>query len=195
MERAAFVLVRVCVIMVTLDVAHPVRVIFSALVLPTRLDRRLVDGTAWACPTPVFRAGHAAGRALICKPPTYVVRRSMRCLADATGKDGDADNGEEEKGDGRDDAGDNVNSEGSEKSDKSGTDWDSSWNEFNKTREGGVFNLPDETGVPADVRDERVERLTNAWSNENGFLVGIAVIALIALFYVYVFATGGISSQ
>lgn len=74
-------------------------------------------------------------------------------------------------------------------------DWDASWSQFSKKRTGGVFELPpDEAPNPTlGASDERVEKLTWAWSNENGFLIGIAVILLIALFYFYVYETGGIS--
>lgn len=74
-------------------------------------------------------------------------------------------------------------------------DWDASWTEFSKKRTGGVFELSgeDDTDAVAEVVDKRVENLTNAWSSENGFLVGIAVILLIVVFYVYVYETGGIS--
>lgn len=76
-------------------------------------------------------------------------------------------------------------------------DWDSSWKDFKETTNsgGGVFELPPETfeEKQTDFEGERVEKLTNAWSNESGFLVGIAFIGLIGLFYAYVYATGGIT--
>lgn len=76
-------------------------------------------------------------------------------------------------------------------------DWDSSWKEFEerKTSNGGVFKLPpdDYQQKQAKFEGEQVERLTSAWSNDKGFLIGAGIIGFIALFYGYVFATGGIS--
>lgn len=80
--------------------------------------------------------------------------------------------------------------------DKTPADWDSSWNEYQrKSVNGGVFELPKEDAdqKQGDLEDERVGKLTSVWSNETGFLIGIAVIGLIALFYGYVYLTGGIS--
>jgi len=86
--------------------------------------------------------------------------------------------------------------EGEEKSDSGGEDWDVSWKQFvDKENGGGVFELPPERPGEElyDVTDKRVEKLTSAWSNESGFLLGIVGILFIAAFYVYVGATGGIS--
>lgn len=82
-----------------------------------------------------------------------------------------------------------------EDSGKKDRDWDSSWTEFSKNRSGGVFELPDDRPTDGNIKveDERVEKLTSAFSNETGFLLGIGVIALIAVFYGYVYASGGIS--
>lgn len=78
-------------------------------------------------------------------------------------------------------------------------DWDSSWKEFQEKtgNAGGVFELPLETSdeKQTDYEGEQVEKLTNAWSNESGFLVAIGIIGLIGLFYAYVFATGGINGR
>lgn len=85
-----------------------------------------------------------------------------------------------------------------EDNDDASRDWDSSWKEFQKkSTDGGVFDLPPENPdeKTVDVEGQRVERLTTAWSNESGFLIGIGVIGLIGLFYGYVFATGGITGQ
>lgn len=76
-------------------------------------------------------------------------------------------------------------------------DWDDSWSEFKQKQEegGGIFKLPPEESQRKRraIEDERTEKLTDAWSNDTGFLAGIGVIVLIGLFYGYVFATGGIS--
>lgn len=75
-------------------------------------------------------------------------------------------------------------------------DWDTSWTEFKEKQDGGgLFKLPPEESQRKQraFEDERTERLTNAWSNDRGFLLGIGVIVLIGLFYGYVFMTGGIS--
>lgn len=89
---------------------------------------------------------------------------------------------------------------------KNSGDWDTSWSEFSKRRSDGVFQLPTDDSVGnadrgtsqnppkgSPVADKRTERLTSLWSNENGFLVGIGVLFLIAMFYIYVYNTGGIS--
>ncbi|KAI0564948.1 hypothetical protein FGB62_22g340 [Gracilaria domingensis] len=89
------------------------------------------------------------------------------------------------------------NGENEEKKDPSGgepRDWDSSWNDYQQKRNGGVFKLPDQTtNKTQDMIDERTDRITSIWANENGFLLAIGVILLIAAFYGYVYATGGIS--
>lgn len=75
-------------------------------------------------------------------------------------------------------------------------DWDSSWKDYQERQaNGGVFKLPPEDYAQkqTDFEGEQVEKLTSAWSNDTGFLIGIGVIGLIALFYGYVFLTGGIS--
>ena len=72
-------------------------------------------------------------------------------------------------------------------------DWNSSWNEFSKKRQGGVFGLAEESLPEQRQRvDKQTDRLTSAWSNDAGFLVGIGVIGLIAAFYIYVYKSGGI---
>lgn len=77
-------------------------------------------------------------------------------------------------------------------------DWDKSWAMFREKEmeSGGLFRLGSEreeqTSGRTQPEDRRVERLTDAWSNETGFLAGIAVVALIGMFYAYVFFTGGI---
>lgn len=79
-------------------------------------------------------------------------------------------------------------------------DWDAAWNEFSESRSGGTFQLPpnmppsDRETQKSNPGDQRIDKLTSAWSNENGFLIGIAVILLIAAFYAYVYQSGGISS-
>lgn len=85
-------------------------------------------------------------------------------------------------------------------------DWDASWSEYSKRRSGGVFGLPSDdksvnrnggasqnSSIDSSVTDERTERLTSLWSSENGFLIGIGVILFVAMFYIYVYNTGGIS--
>lgn len=76
-------------------------------------------------------------------------------------------------------------------------DWDSSWKDFEERRasSSGVFKLPPEDfqQKQVDYESKQVQRLTSAWSNDKGFLVGIGIIGLIGLFYGYVFLTGGIS--
>lgn len=76
---------------------------------------------------------------------------------------------------------------------KDGVDWDSSWNEYSSSRSGGVFQLNPEPDEDREKEDERIEKLTSAWSSEIGFLLAIGVIVLIGAFYAYVYATGGIS--
>lgn len=109
-----------------------------------------------------------------------------------------------------------TNKEGEDKSgfenEKDKQDWDESWTNFNQRQQrrgevnsndvggGGVFkfasSLDQQQQQRQDtVEDKRVEDLTNAWSNESGFLYGIAIIVLIGMFYVYVYATGGITTR
>lgn len=83
-----------------------------------------------------------------------------------------------------------------EENDHDRRDWDTSWAKFKERQEGGgVFKLPPQESQRKQraVEDERTEKLTDAWSNDNGFLLGIGVIVLIGLFYGYVFMSGGIS--
>lgn len=91
------------------------------------------------------------------------------------------------------------NGEGDQKNKKEdgSRDWDSSWSEFRERRSGGVFQLPDveSDNKNNDIGDKRVERLTSFWGNETGFLLAIGGIVIIAAFYSYVYATGGISHQ
>lgn len=82
--------------------------------------------------------------------------------------------------------------------DETPPNWDSSWKDFQEAQEnGGVFKLPQEgfEEKQKDFEGERIERLTSAWSNDTGFLVGIGVIGLIGLFYGYVIATSGTYHQ
>jgi hypothetical protein len=78
-----------------------------------------------------------------------------------------------------------------DKPDDAAVDWDSDWKSFQKEgptlREevpsGNVFKLPGENRPgrrELDV-DERTKNLTSAWTSEFGYLVGIAVIAVVAL--------------
>lgn len=93
-------------------------------------------------------------------------------------------------------AGEPQKPEESDTGDENPPDWDSSWKDFQEREEnGGVFKLPPEgfEEKQKEFEGERIEKLTAAWSNDTGFLVGIGVIGLIGLFYGYVFATGGIS--
>lgn len=87
-------------------------------------------------------------------------------------------------------------SKSNDESGDTGINWDESWKRYDQNRRGGVFKLPEDyrTTKPRDVGDERVEKLTSAWSNDAGFLAGIGVILLIAAFYAYVYATGGIAN-
>ena len=81
------------------------------------------------------------------------------------------------------------------------TDWDASWKSFNEPASGrrsqfNVFQLPEENdGLESKPGDERIDRLTNVWSNDKAFLAGIGVIVLIAAFYIYIFLSGGIGSE
>lgn len=80
---------------------------------------------------------------------------------------------------------------------KSGADWDASWNELNRARSGGVFSFPlnDADGdAESELEriDRRTEQLTSLWTNENGFLIGIVILFGILGFYIYVYQTGGI---
>jgi hypothetical protein len=78
-----------------------------------------------------------------------------------------------------------------DKPDDAAVDWDSDWKSFQKEgptlREevpsGNVFKLPGENrpGLRELDVDERTKNLTSAWTSEFGYLVGIAVIAVVAL--------------
>lgn len=82
---------------------------------------------------------------------------------------------------------------------RSGTDWDKSWQRFKASnlRGRGIFDMPSRSDEAArrEVErriDRKVERLTDAWTNENAYLVGIGFILLLGVFYVYVFLSGGL---
>ena len=80
------------------------------------------------------------------------------------------------------------------------TDWDASWRSFTTAagknpNQPNVFGLPDKDETKPAGADERIERLTNVWSNDKAFLVGIGFVFLIALFYIYVFLSGGIGDS
>ncbi|KAJ8905166.1 hypothetical protein NDN08_001675 [Rhodosorus marinus] len=96
-------------------------------------------------------------------------------------------------------------SEGDESKDGKSRDWDTEWQKFRENKEPGPqpqsdlpsMKLPDE---PNDGRnlgrqrmDNRVESLTNRWSNDSAFLLAIGGVFLLGLFYVRVYQTGGIS--
>jgi hypothetical protein len=50
---------------------------------------------------------------------------------------------------------------------------------------GGVFRISTEESPVKEMLDERTKRMTDAWTNESGFLAGIGVIFLVGCFYVY----------
>lgn len=79
----------------------------------------------------------------------------------------------------------------------SDVDWDSSWKTFQKegsegktvrreVRTNNVFQLPVERRPDNDIVDERTNKLTSAWTSESGYLIGIAIIAVIACLEGYV---------
>lgn len=89
-----------------------------------------------------------------------------------------------------------VDSEGNGEqpgNDKSSVDWDNSWrayrtdaNKSGKNERGGVFKLDGTEKNTNDVLERRTERLTRAWSNDAGFLVGICLCFLLGIFMMYV---------
>lgn len=73
-----------------------------------------------------------------------------------------------------------------------GTNWDESWKSFKETGspidspvKGGTFKFQDSGSKSRDDIDKRTEALTDAWTNPDGFLFGIIIILLIAVFYVF----------
>lgn len=147
---------------------------------------------AWVVPAPLEAARCGvlrAGKCSVFTRSTLSVRGGRRAYLwtalvddeppkpfDPTGDDGKRSNGE--GGDGAKSGGDR--------------DWDASWKTFkDEDARGGVFRLPPESAAP--VADKRTERLTDVWSNDSGFLAGIAVIVGIGLFYGYVYASGGLT--
>lgn len=71
-------------------------------------------------------------------------------------------------------------------------DWDSDWKDYQgRTVERDTADNVFKLGGGAESRgnsaiDERVERVTGAWTSETGYLIGIVVIVLIAVGESYV---------
>mmetsp|Transcript_29777 Transcript_29777/g.114332 ORF Transcript_29777/g.114332 Transcript_29777/m.114332 type:complete len:132 (+) Transcript_29777:4166-4561(+) len=97
-------------------------------------------------------------------------------------------------------------SEGDEPKDGKRRDWDTEWQKFRESKEqegpepGSDVPSMKLPGEPNDGRnlgrqrmDDRVESLTNRWSNDSAFLLAIGGVFLLGLFYVRVYQTGGIS--
>lgn len=92
-------------------------------------------------------------------------------------------------------------SRGPQEEDNPDVNWDDEWKTFQesglttgapgaKDEAGGVFKFGEKDSSIADTIeikvDARTEQLTDAWSNSNGFLVGIGIILLIAVAEGYV---------
>uniref|UniRef100_A0A7S0BM78 Uncharacterized protein n=1 Tax=Rhodosorus marinus TaxID=101924 RepID=A0A7S0BM78_9RHOD len=97
-------------------------------------------------------------------------------------------------------------SEGDESKDRKSRDWDTEWQKFRENKEAlgpepdsdvPSMKLPGEQNDPRNLgrqrMDDRVESLTNRWSNDSAFLLAIGGVFLLGLFYVRVYQTGGIS--
>jgi hypothetical protein len=59
------------------------------------------------------------------------------------------------------------------------------------TASGGLFKLSPDQSPANESIDERTKQITNAWTNESGYLIGIGIIVLIGCFYVYVWTHQG----